>query len=250
VNAGTDGVSDKKVIVKELLQTDDSLLALALSQDGKKLATAGCDRIVRVWDLPSGKLEHSIENHADWVLGLAFSPDGKYLLSASRDKTAKIWDLAAKESLVTFPDHQNPVYAVASTPDGKYGISVGEDNNIRLWQATDSAKSIGKQTKTIGGHTKAVFRLALNTAGKTPLLATASADGTVRLADPVAGTAGKSLSGLGDWAYAVAISPDGQLVAGGAWNGEVRIWKVADGAVQASFNASPGYVVKTAEAKK
>ena len=83
INAGTDGVNDKKVFLKELVQADDSLMALALSADGKKLAAAGCDRIVRVWDLPSGKLEHSIENHADWVLGLSFSADGKYLASAS-----------------------------------------------------------------------------------------------------------------------------------------------------------------------
>lgn len=250
INAGTDGVNDKKVFLKELVQTDDSLLALTLSADGTKLAAAGCDRIVRVWDMPSGKLEHSIENHADWVLGLAFSADGKYLASASRDKTAKIWDLAAKESLVTFPDHQNPVYGVAMTTDGKLGISVGEDNNVRLWQATDSSKQIGKQTKTMTGHTKAVFRVALNTSVKPNLLATCSADGTVRLFDPAAGKAVKDLKGLTDWVYAVSISPNGELVAGGAWNGEVRIWKTADGSVQTAFNASPGYVPKTTTAKE
>jgi WD40 repeat protein len=251
IAAGTDGVHDKKVLIKELVQTDDSQMALALSADGKKLAAAGCDRILRVWDLASGKLEQSIENHADWVMGLAFSPDGKYLLSASRDKTAKIWDLAAKESLATFSDHQNYVYGVAMTPDGKHGISVGEDAQIRIWQATDANNQIGKQTKTIGGHSKAVFRIAMNTAGKSPLIATSSADGTVRLGDPVAGNSKTSLTGLGDWAYAVAISPDGKLVAGGAWNGEVRIWKTEDGKEAAAFNASPGYVpIKTAEVKK
>ena len=253
INAGADGVNNKKVFLKELVQTDDSLMALALSADGKKLAAAGCDRIVRVWDLPSEKLEHSIENHADWVLGLSFSADGKYLATASRDKTAKIWDLAAKESLVTFPDHQLPVYAVALTPDGKQGISIGEDNNVRLWQASDAAKQIGKQTKTIGGHSKGIFRMAYNTSVKPGILATCGGDGTVRLYDPIAGTALKgapALSNLGDWVYAVALSPDGALVAGGAYNGEVRVWKIADGKEQAAFNASPGYVSKTAEVKK
>lgn len=242
LNAGTDGVNDKKVFVKELVQSDDSILAIALSADGKKLAGAGCDRIVRVWDVASGKLEHSIENHADWVLGLAFSPDGKYLLTSSRDKTAKIWDLAAKESLVTFPDHQNPVYAVAMTPDGKYGISAGEDNNVRQWQATDASKQIGKQAKAMAGHGKGVFRIAMVTAPK-PLLATCSADTSVRLWDPVAGTAIKTLTGHSDWVYAVAISPNAEFVAGGAWNGEVRVWKT-DGTQVSVFNASPGIVTK------
>jgi WD40 repeat protein len=234
-----DGVHDKSVLVKELLQVDDSILGLALSTDGKKLAAGGCDRIVRVWDLSSGKLDYSIENHADWVLGLAFTPDGKGLISASRDKTAKVWDLANKESLLTFPDHQKIVYSVAMTPDGKFGVSSGEDSAIRMWQATDSAKQIGKQSKTMNGHSKQVFRLASFTDGKTSLLASCSEDNSVRLWNPASASALKTLTGLTDWVYAVAISPDGKLVAGGAANGEVRIWKT-DGSLVAAFNATPG----------
>jgi WD40 repeat protein len=245
-----DGVNDKAVMLKELLQTDDSILALAVSADGKKLAAGGCDRLVRVWDLPTGKLEHSIENHADWILGIAFTPDGKGLATASRDKTAKVWDLVAKESLLTFPDHQNIVYGIAITGDGKTGISAGEDKQIRTWQATDGAKAIGKQVKTLGGHGEAVFRVAYRADPKTPLLATCSADKTVRLWNPDSGAALKTLAGFTDWVYAVALSPDGTLVAGGSANGEVKIFKTADGAPGAAFNASPGYVTKTAEAPK
>ena len=61
-----DGVSDQRVLVAELLETDDSVLSLALSRDGKKLAAGGCDRLIRVWDLSgspaAAKLEHTIEN--------------------------------------------------------------------------------------------------------------------------------------------------------------------------------------------
>jgi WD40 repeat protein len=240
-----DGVNDNGVLVKELLETEDAVLALALSADGKKLAAGGCDRLVRIWDLGSGvagaKLEQTIENHADWVFGLAFAPDGKRLLTASRDKTAKVWDLVAKESVVTFPDHQNSVYAVAITADGKTGISAGEDNNLRFWQATDQSKQLGKQIRASGGHSKAVFRIALTSDAKNPLLATCSADGTVRLWNPATGAALKTLSGHTDWVYAVALSPDGKLAAAGSWNGEVRAWKTADGALVKAFNASPGY---------
>jgi WD40 repeat protein len=244
-----DGVHDKAVLVKELLQTDDSILAVALSPDGKKLAAGGCDRLVRVWDLASGKLEHSIENHADWILGLAFTPDGKGLATASRDKTAKVWDLAARESLLTFPDHQNIVYGVAIAADGKTGFSVGEDKQLRQWQATDEKKQIGKQVKALGNHGEPIFRLAVRNDPKTPLLATCSADKTIKTWDPAKGAL-KTCGGFTDWVYAVAISPDGQFVAGGAANGEVRVFKTSDGNLVTSFNASPGYVTKTAEAKK
>ncbi len=245
-----DGANDPAVLIKELVQTDDEIFALALSPDGKKLAAGGCDRLVRLWDLASGKLEHAIENHADWVLGVAFTPDGKGLATASRDKTAKVWDLAAKESLLTFPDHQDHVYAVVITADGKTGISIGSDKNVRAWQATDAAKAIGKQVRATAGHGDAVFRLAYRNDAKEPLLATASADKTVRTWNPATGAALKTCGGFTDWVYAVALSPDGKLVAGGSGNGEVRIFRT-DGTLVTSFNAAPGYTPpKTVEVKK
>ncbi len=245
-----DGVNDKTVMLNELIQVEDSILALAISKDGKKIAAGGTDRIVRVFDVDSGKIEHAVENHADWILGIAFTPDGKGLVTASRDKTAKVWDLNTKESLLTFPDHQNIVNNVTMTPDGAFGLSAGEDGSIRVWQATDKAKAIGKATKSLAGHTKAVFRIATYADAKNPMIASCSADMTVRLWNPVAGTPLKTLAGLTDWVYAVAISPDGQLVAGGAANGEVRVWKTGDGTLVTSFNATPGFVAPKVETPK
>jgi WD40 repeat protein len=257
MNAGVamlDGVHDKAVLVKELLETEDSVLCIALSADGKKLAAGGCDRLVRVWDLSGGyanaKLEASIENHADWVFGVAFTPNGKKLATASRDKTAKLWDLAAKESALTFPDHQNPVYAVAVLSDGKLGLSAGEDNQVRFWQATDDAKNIGKQARISGGHGKAVMRMDYLPDPKTPLLATCSQDSTVRLWNPANGAALKALTGHADYLFAVALSRDGKLVAGAGYTGEVRVWKTGDGALVRAFNASPGYTPPAQAVKK
>lgn len=234
-----DGVNDKKVMVKELLETDDEILCLALTRDGKKLACGGCDRLVHVWDLSGGvggaKLDQKIENHADWVLGLAFTPDGKQLVSASRDKTAKLWDLEKKESVLTFPDHQKTVYGVAVKADGKVGYSVGEDRQLRAWNATPD----GKQTRAGAGHGNDVFKVLYRP--QPPLLVTCSADNTVRIWNENCGVV-RTLNGHSDWVYALALSSDGSQVASGTWNGEVRVWKVADGSVVKAFNASPGYV--------
>jgi WD40 repeat protein len=62
----------------------------------------------------------------------------------------------------------------------------------------------------------------------------------VRLWNPDTGAAVRTLSGHTDWVYALALSGDGTLVASGSWNGEVKVWKVADGSVVKAFIASPG----------
>jgi WD40 repeat protein len=241
-----DGVGDPNVMVAQLLDTDDSVLCLALGTDGKRLAAGGCDRQVRVWDVSAGakeaKLEQTVENHADWVLGVALSPDGKKLLTASRDKTAKVWDLDKKEAVLTFPEHQAAVYAVAAKADGKGGFSVGADKSLRLWNAGGD----GKQMRQVPGHGDEVYKVVAH-AGQV-VLATCSADKTVRLWKED-GTPLRTLTGFADQVYALTLSPDGSLVAAGAWDGEVRVWKVADGALVKGFNASPGYVPKAAANK-
>jgi hypothetical protein len=235
-----DGVNDKGVMLKQLVEADDEVTCLALSADGKKLASGGCDRIVNVWDISEGaanaKLEQSFENHADWVYGVAFDPEGKHLFTCSRDKMAKVWDLTAKESVVTFQDHQAGLNGIAVKADGKQGFSVGEDNQLRSWNV--AGEQAGKQVKVLGNHAKPILKLAVHPTK--PLLATASADATVKLWNPDSGAALKTLTGHTDWVFAVTISPDANLVASGTYNGEVKVWKVADGSVVKSFIASPG----------
>lgn len=233
-----DGVNDPKVMVKQLADSDDAILCLALSPDGKKLAAGGCDRIVRVWDLSEGidkaKIDQTMENHADWVFGIALSADGKYVFTCSRDKTAKVWDLAAKESVLTFPGHQAAVFGVAVSKDGKQGYSVGEDKQLRAWNSTGD----GKQLRAVAAGTDAVLKLAASPKGD--LLVVCGADKTVRTFVAASGAAGKTMSGHTDQVFAIALSPDGELIASGSYNGEVRVWKAADGSPVKAFIASPG----------
>ena len=49
-----DGVNDRSVLIKELLETDDEVYGVAVSPDGSTIAAGGCDRIVRVWDISQG----------------------------------------------------------------------------------------------------------------------------------------------------------------------------------------------------
>ena len=108
-----DGVNDPKVMVKQLLDADDSVLCLAVSADGKKLAGGGCDRTVRVWEYPIGQARADDREPCRLGAGRRASRRTASTADCSRDKTAKVWDLKAKESVLTFPDHQNIVFGVA-----------------------------------------------------------------------------------------------------------------------------------------
>jgi WD40 repeat protein len=107
-----------------------------------------------------------------------------------------------------------------------------------MWNAVAD----GKQIRAVAGHGDTVLKLVQHP--KQPLLVTASADKTVRVWNADNGSAVRTLSGLTDQVFAVAISGDGGLVAAGSYAGEVHVWKIADGTVVKAFNASPGYVKK------
>lgn len=218
--------------IRELVRTEDAVYALAFSPDSRFLAAGGTDNTIRVWDLARGQLRFTFSDHSDWVLGLAFSPDGRYLASASRDKTAKAFDLQRGGGLGTFQGHTEAVYAVQFTADGKLVCSAGEDRLIRVWNVADQPK----QQRQIGGHSATIFRLERLPDGT---MASCSADRSVRLFNPADGKILATLTGHKDWVYALAVSRDGKLLATGSWDGEVRVWSVADRKVVRSFVAIP-----------
>jgi WD40 repeat protein len=72
----------------------DSAFAAAFHPDGIRLATAGRDRAIVLWDLARGEEVARLQGHAGYVWSLAFSPDGKTLVSGSGDFTVRLWDTA------------------------------------------------------------------------------------------------------------------------------------------------------------
>ena len=75
----------------------DSVFGVAISADGKLLASCGADRFIRVFDLITGKLAKTFEGHTHHVLSVSWKRDGRTLASAGADKTIKLWDMVTGE---------------------------------------------------------------------------------------------------------------------------------------------------------
>src|SRR5262245_44652095 len=127
------------------------IYGLALSPDGKALATAGFDNAIKIWELGSFKEQKTLTGHGGPVYSVAYSPDGKTLASGSLDKTIRLWTLADGK-FKELKGHTEIVDSVAYSPDGKALASAGADKTVRLWNPAD-----GKEVKNLGQHGGPVF---------------------------------------------------------------------------------------------
>lgn len=74
-------------------QKDPGVTSVAISYDGRLVATGSLDKMVRVWDTHTGQLMEQLEGHRDSVYSVAFMPNENELISGSLDKTIKLWKL-------------------------------------------------------------------------------------------------------------------------------------------------------------
>jgi DNA-binding beta-propeller fold protein YncE len=196
----------------------DAVFAVSFSPDGKLLAAGGADNVARVWNAEQKKLVGELRGHTAWVLGTSFSGDGKFIVTSSADRTAQVWEVGTWKPVAKM-DQMEPVngavfgpnaellaVAVAGPTDrmirlrrrdnrdlvraidmgvpGPLGVLWAPAGNRMYVPLTDKTVRVydptsGGHVATLAGHTDWVYGVALSADGSK--LATASADGTVKL---------------------------------------------------------------------
>jgi WD40 repeat protein len=189
---------------------------VVFSPDGDRVASAGLDGTVRIWDAGSGKVERVLEGHGDEVYAVRFSPDGEHVASTGLDRRVIVQDLETGATTRELSGFQGWSLAVVFSPDGSRVAAASLDGRILVWDT-----ATGEQTLTLPGQ-RWITALAWSADGR--ILAGGRVD--ITLWDVATGKSLAVLKGHRDTIRSLDFSRDSRLLASASFDKTVRVWDV------------------------
>jgi cytochrome c len=189
---------------------DGAVNAVAFLKDGR-IATSGEDARIAIWKPGEPQPSMVLEGHQGPVVALVPSPDGATLASASWDHTARVWPLAGGAPRA-IEGHTQNVNGVAFTPDGRALVTAGYDATLRIWPLDNGAPAV------------VTLPTPLNSVVVAPdgEIVTSGADGKVYVLSAAGELKGEIVAAEMP-IIALALSPDGKLIAAAGIRGSVGI---------------------------
>lgn len=201
--------------VAELQEHGEPVGAVAFSQDGTLVATAGRDDTARVWDTASRHEVRVLTGHRGPVDTLAFTPDGRALVTGAEDGLALLWSLRGAATGIARP--VSPLHGLARHGDRL--ATAAEDGSLSVWDTADLAEP---SRRLPGAHPGGALAVAFDPAGTR--LAAGGTDAVVSLWDTDGYRRTGTLRGHAEPVTALAFDPDGSRLVSGAEDHTVRVW--------------------------
>lgn len=211
-------------------QHSSAIRALAWSPDGDKVASAGEDRQVHVWQALTGKPIFTYQQHTRTINALAWSPDSRQLASADNDYSVHVWQADTGKGLVRYQEHTHWVQALSWSTDDRLIASGDEAHQIHLWDARS-----GQRYRVYQGHKEEILALAFSPDAR--LIASADRGSEIHLWEVASGTLRATLQGHTRAVNALAFSPDSKRLASGSGDRTVSLWETTGGKQTAIYTA-------------
>ncbi|NES23429.1 MAG: WD40 repeat domain-containing protein [Symploca sp. SIO3E6] len=180
------------------------------------------------------QLLRTIDAHSGPVDVLTFTADSQFLISGGsrNDAHLKVWWLESAKEVDSIRAHQTSITAMALSPDEEILASVGNDAGVNLWEWKQ-----GNYTRTFLDHSSNILSLAITPDSNT--LITGALDG-IRLWDLRKQRPLYTLSRFDHQTYALAIHPEGSILASGHKFGTIKLWNLKTGTLLGSIPAHTG----------
>jgi guanine nucleotide-binding protein subunit beta-2-like 1 protein len=187
--------------------------------------------------------------HNGWVTSIAFTPTPtaeteNMLVTGSRDNTLIKWELTRAQGedygipKLQLTGHSNFVQEVVVSSDGQFALSGSWDNTLRLWDL-----STGRTTRTFAGHTHDVLSVAFSVDNRQ--IVSGSRDKTIKLWNTLGECKFTIQEGChSDWVSCVRFSPSQTepLIVSAGWDGNVKVWALANCQLKQNLAAHSDYV--------
>ena len=212
----------------------------AVSPDGAVLAYGTDERVVKLWEVASGRQLRVLKTGYIW--SLAFSPDGR-TLALGLNAPVELWDVTTGARLHSLRGHTLSTDALAFSPNGKVLASGCGGGQVLLWDVESGNKILAPTTDMLrvtslafsadGTMLAAAGHLTASAAdGATPSAGQSRRDRAVKLYEVSTGRELRTFTGHAADVTSVALSPDGGVLATGSEDRTVKLWETATGREQ------------------
>jgi WD40 repeat protein/tRNA A-37 threonylcarbamoyl transferase component Bud32 len=192
--------------------------AIAVSEDGKHVATAGLDGPITLRDALTGAELKTFGATGNTAGSLAFTRDGKRLLAGGWDNAIRVYEVPGGREVRAILGHAGRVLHVECLPDGKRFVSGSYDGAVKLWDLEGS-----HPLRTIDADAETLHATLADPAGRTVF--TGGRDGRVKRWDLETGDPVAVFDGT-DEIQAIALDAAGDRLVADSLQDTIRIWDV------------------------